>query len=85
MSLIQMQDAAIAAMSESRTSQKRTNKHIRAVLAAYRRKAEKLGYTEEQVDQQVRDIRDMYALQCVCDDADEETERLADEQLGLPI
>lgn len=62
MSLIQRQEAAIAAMQEPRTSEKRAVKHRNAVLRAYRRNAIKLGYTLEQAHQQVIDVLDMYRL-----------------------
>ena len=61
--LIQLQEAAIAAMQEPRSSEKRARKHRAAVLRAYRAKAAKIGYTTEQIEQQVTDIRDMYMLQ----------------------
>jgi len=61
--LIQRQDEAIQLMSQPRSSEKRAAKHRSAVLRQYRKHAAKLGYTPEQVDQQVRDVRDMYNLE----------------------
>jgi len=63
MSLITLQDEALAQMAEPRTSDRRQIKHICAVLKKYRNKVLALGFTEEQINAQVRDIRDMHKLQ----------------------
>lgn len=62
MSLIALQDAALAAMAEQRTSERREKKHVGSVLRRYRRKAAALGYSPTQVDEQVLDLRDMHRL-----------------------
>lgn len=66
MSLIQLQDEAIRKMLAPRTSKRRHQKMRNAVLRAYRQKAMKLGYTEEQASQQVKDVRDMWRLEMEC-------------------
>jgi hypothetical protein len=61
--LIQLQDEAIRQMREPRSSEKRAAKHRAAVLRQYKAQAMKLGYTVDQAEWQVRDIRDMYILE----------------------
>lgn len=61
--LIQRQDAALAAMHEPRSSERRKARHNARVLGHYRKHAAKLGYSQEQIDAQVRDLRDMYQLE----------------------
>lgn len=60
--LIQRQDAALAELAEPRTSERRKARHVSRVLWRYRKRAAKLGYTSEQIDQQVRDVLDMHRL-----------------------
>jgi hypothetical protein len=54
-------------MLRQRTSERRTRKMHASVLHAYRLAAAKKGYTPEQIDQQVRDIRDMVTLELNAD------------------
>ena len=61
--LIQRQDEAIQLMSQPRSSEKRAAKHRGSILRQYKANAVKLGYTTEQAEQQVRDVRDMYNLE----------------------
>lgn len=61
--LITRQELCITRMHESRTSEKRALKNRCAALREFRRYAEKTGYSAAEVEQQVRDIKDMYQLQ----------------------
>ena len=63
MSLITHQMLCIDRMLEPRTSEKRASKNRLAALRKYRTHALCAGYTEVEVEQQVRDIKDMYALE----------------------
>jgi len=69
MSLIQRQEAAIKAMQEPRTSEKRAQKHRRAVVRAYIRDAIMTGYTTQEAAQQAVDIWDMYRLETAAEAA----------------
>jgi hypothetical protein len=66
--LISRQSAAVEACLETRTSERRTLRMRVRVLCHYRTHAAKLGYTPEQIEQQVRDIRDMVELERIADD-----------------
>lgn len=61
--LIQRQETCIARMSEARTSERRAAKNRNAAIAKYRETSLKLGYTAEETNQQIHDIRDMYELE----------------------
>ena len=62
MTLTQIQERALLAMLEPRSSERRAEKMRGAVLRQYRKSARRLGYTQEQVEMQVCDLRDMYRL-----------------------
>ena len=66
--LIQIQEMTIARMMEARTSAKRLRKSHVAAFRAYRKHASKMGYTDQQIDQQVKDIKDMYELEMNAED-----------------
>ena len=66
--LIQRQEAAIAAMLEPRTSVKRAVKLQRAVLRKFRAQSLKQGYTEQEAAQQARDVRDVFLLRVAADE-----------------
>ena len=61
--LVERQDDALAQMSQPRSSESRAAKHRSAVLRQYRLRAAKMGYTKEQIDQQIRDLWDMHNLE----------------------
>lgn len=61
--LIQRQEACIARMREPRTSWRRAAKNRGAALRQYRDAAAKAGYTAAEIEQQVKDIKDMVALE----------------------
>ena len=63
MSLITHQQLCIDRMLEPRTSDKRALKNRMAALRKYRTHALCVGYTEAEVEQQIRDIKDVYALE----------------------
>jgi hypothetical protein len=60
--LITLQEACIARMLEPRTSENRAQRNRSRAALRYRREVAKLGYTQEQIDTQVRDIFDMWRL-----------------------
>lgn len=62
-SLIQRQQECIDRMLEPRTSEKRAAKNRAAALREYRAHAARAGYTESEIEQQVKDIKDMVALE----------------------
>ena len=60
--LTEIQEQALQKMTEQRTSERRAEKMRAAALRQYRKEAKALGYTAEQVEMQVCDLRDMYRL-----------------------
>jgi len=63
-SLIQHQESCIARMHERRTSERRAHKNRVAAIRQYRKYAAGVGcYSEADIEQQVRDIQDVYKLQ----------------------
>lgn len=60
--LTEIQEQALQKMQEPRTSELRARKMRHRVLRQYRKEALSLGYTAEQVEMQVVDLRDMYRL-----------------------
>lgn len=63
MSLITHQMLCINRMLEPRTSEKRASKNRSAALRIYRTNAALAGFNETEIAQQVRDIKDMVALE----------------------
>jgi hypothetical protein len=61
--LIQRQEACIARMLEPRTSEKRAAKNRSAALRAYRKQCVSVGYSDQDIDRMVKDIKDMVALE----------------------
>lgn len=61
-SLIQRQEETLSKMSATRSSERRALKMQRGVVHDFAIASEKLGYTKEQVDEQVRDLWDMHEL-----------------------
>lgn len=64
---IQRQDECIARMLSTRTSPKRAAKNAASAITLYRRQCVKLGYTDQDIRDMVRDIRDMVALEMLAD------------------
>ena len=62
MSRITHQELCIDRMLAPRTSEKRALKNRCAALRKYRTHAACAGYSETEIAQQVRDIKDVYAL-----------------------
>lgn len=62
MSLITHQELCIDRMLEPRTSEKRALKNRIAALGKYRTHAACVGYTQAEIEQQVRDIRHVFLL-----------------------
>lgn len=60
--LTMIQEQTLQRMLEQRTSERRAEKMRGAALRQYRKQAKALGYTAEQVEMQVCDLRDMYRL-----------------------
>jgi hypothetical protein len=60
--LTQIQEKTLQRMQEQRTSERRADKMRHGLLRRYRKQAKALGYTAEQVEIQVCDLRDMYRL-----------------------
>ncbi len=69
MSLITHQRLCIDRMLEPRTSEKRALKNRCAALRKYRTHALCAGYSAPEVEQQIRDIRDMYQLELNAEEA----------------
>jgi hypothetical protein len=63
MTLIQRQDEAIKRMLEPRSSERRAEKNRHAALRQYRKHAERMGYTLDQINAQIRDLVDMWRLE----------------------
>ncbi len=63
MSLIQRQETCVTRMLEPRTSARRETKNRRDAVKAYRASVAGLGFSAADIDQQVRDIWDMYHLE----------------------
>lgn len=66
--LIQRQEACLARMHESRTSEKRAAKNRSAAIRRFRTQLVTAGYSLIEINQQIQDVRDMYALQCLAED-----------------
>lgn len=69
MTLIEIQEKAIAEMREPRSSGRRAVKSRYAAIGRYRERAHSMGYTDEQVAQQVRDVWDIYQLRVIAEEA----------------
>lgn len=61
--LIQRQEACIARMSESRTSERRAAKNRAAAIADLQKQCASVGYRKEEIARIVADVRDMYELE----------------------
>jgi len=68
MSLITHQMLCIDRMLEPRTSEKRALKNRMAALRIYRTNAALAGFSAPEIEQQVRDIKDMYQLELNAED-----------------
>ena len=60
---IQRQEACIARMLESRTSERRAAKNRAAAIAQLRKGMTAAGYSEEEIKQAIADVRAMYQLE----------------------
>lgn len=65
--LIQMQEGTIARMMESRSSEKREAKNRKAALRQYSLEMASRGYGVREIEQQIKDVRDMYSLRANAD------------------
>ena len=65
--LIQLQDSTLARMAEPRTSKLRAERNRSRAIKRYGLAVLKLGYTQEQVEAQKRDLWDMWKLYMVCE------------------
>ncbi len=61
--LIQRQEACIARMNEPRTSERRAAKNRAAAVKDFRRQCAATGYSKEEIDLLIKDVRDVYELQ----------------------
>ena len=68
-SLIQRQQECIDRMLEPRTSEKRAAKNRSAALKHFQRQSAALHYFPSEIAQQVRDIKDMVALELNAEEA----------------
>jgi hypothetical protein len=60
---IQRQEACIARMLESRTSERRAAKNRAAAIAQLRKGMTAAGYSEAEIKQAIADVRAMYQLE----------------------
>lgn len=70
--MIQRQDACIARMNEPRTSERRAAKNRAAALRNFRKQCAAVGYDKPSIDLITQDVRDMYELEKLADECNDE-------------
>lgn len=70
--LIQRQEACIARMNEPRTSERRAAKNSAAALRNFRKQFAAVGYDNPSIDLITQDVRDMYELEKLADECNDE-------------
>jgi hypothetical protein len=71
--LIQRQEACIARMNEPRTSERRAAKNRAAAIRDFRKQCAAVGYDKPSIDLITQDVRDMYELEKLADECNDET------------
>lgn len=66
--LIQRQEACLARLHAHRTSEKRAAKNRAAAIRQFRTQLVIAGYGLIEINQQIKDVLDMYRLQCNAED-----------------
>lgn len=61
--LVQRQEECLSRMHEARTSERRAAKNRSAAIASLRKQCSAIGYSRDEINQIVADVRDMYELQ----------------------
>ena len=70
--MIQRQDACIARMNEPRTSERRAAKNLAAVIRDFRKQCAAVGYDNPSIDLITQDVRDMYELEKLAGECNDE-------------
>lgn len=70
--LIQRQEACIARMNEPRTSDRRAAKNSAAAIRDFRKQFAAVGYKKADIDLLAQDVRDMYELEKLADECNDE-------------
>lgn len=70
--LIQRQEACIARMLEPRTSERRAAKNRNAAIAQFRKGCAAVGYDKPSIDLITKDVRDMYELEKLAEECQDE-------------